>query len=88
MPSVVTANHLRSGAVVYLSGDGHWGYSLVDAALASTADELKHLEAQALTAVERNEVTAVYAFDVRTLNGTIEPVSVREHIRATQATTI
>ena len=44
--------------------------------------ERARLEALALAALERNVVTAVYAFDVKIANGTIEPISVRERIRA------
>ena len=65
MPSVVTANHLRSGAVVYLSRDGRWVEALDCADAVETPSELKALEALAHAAVERNDVTAVYAFDVR-----------------------
>jgi sulfite reductase (NADPH) hemoprotein beta-component len=83
MPSVVTANDLRTGAVVYLSGDGRWVDALAKASHANDAGELKQLEALALASVERNEVTAVYAFDVRLVEGRPEPISVREKIRAT-----
>lgn len=82
MPSIVTANHLRSGAVVYLTREGAWVASLDQAYPAIGADELKHLEVLALQAVERNEVVSVYAFDARVADGRIEPISVREHIRA------
>lgn len=84
MPSVVTANDLRSGAVVYLAGDGRWVDALGKATPAVDAGELKHLETLALAAVERNEVTAVYAFDVRLVEGRPDPISVREKIRAAQ----
>ncbi len=82
MPSIVTANELRSGAVVYLTRDGRWVDKLDNATPAIDAGELKHLETLALAAVERNEVTAVYAFDVRVNAERIEPISVRERIRA------
>jgi hypothetical protein len=88
MPSVVTANHLRSGAVVYLAGDGSWVGELAGAVVADSATELKALEALALAAIERNEVTAVYAFDVRVVDGRPTPASVRERIRAARAPTV
>jgi sulfite reductase (NADPH) hemoprotein beta-component len=84
MLSIVTANHLRSGAVVYLTLDGKWVDNITDAAVAADAAALADLEALALTAVEQNEVTAVYAFDVRVINGEPQPISVRERIRAAQ----
>lgn len=88
MPSVVTANDLRSGAVVYLADEGTWVDVLDDAAVATTAEELKALEASALTAVEQSKVTAVYAFDVAIVDGRAKPLSVRERIRAAHAPSI
>ena len=88
MPSVVTANELRSGAVVYLARDGRWVEALIEASVATDANGLKELEAQALAAVERTEVTAVYAMDVRLADGRPEPISVREKIRAARAPSV
>ena len=88
MPSVVTANHLRSGAVVYLASDGRWVESLESADAAATPEALEALEALALAAVERNEVTAVYAFDVRVDDGRPMPLSVRERIRAARSPSV
>jgi hypothetical protein len=85
MLSVVTANHLRTGAVLYLTRDGEWVAELERASPATSPEDLQHLEALARAALERNEVTAVYAFDVRTSAGRIEPVSVRERMRAAHA---
>jgi hypothetical protein len=82
MPSVVTANQLRSGAVVYLTRDGRWVDTLAQASTAASAADLEHFEALALAAVERNEVTAVYAFDVALVAGRPQPISVRERIRS------
>ena len=82
MPKIVTANELRSGAVVYLGPDGRWVEQLAEATVAPDADSLKRLESLALAAVEKTEVTAVYAMDVRLAHGRPEPVSVRETIRA------
>ena len=88
MPSVVTANVLRSGAVVYLADDGQWVEQLAEATVAADAEGLKRLEAVALVAVEKTEVTAVYAMDVAVAQGRPEPVSVREAIRAARAPSI
>ncbi len=88
MPDVVTANHLRTGLVVYLADDGRWVEPLADAAVAADPVALKKLEGLALAATERNEVTAVYAFPVRVVNGRPEPVSVRERIRAARAPSV
>lgn len=88
MPSVVTANVLRSGAVVYLNSNGGWSEALNEAAVAEDAGALKQLESLALAAVERTEVTAVYAFDVRIVDGRAKAISVRESIRAQHAPTV
>lgn len=88
MPSVVTANVLRTGAVVYLTTDGRWVEQLAEATVAADAAALKQLEGVALTAVERTEVTAVYAFDVHLIDGRPHPISVREIIRAAHAPTV
>ena len=85
MPSIVTANVLRSGAVVYLATGGRWVPSLSEAAIASDASALEALEQIASDALARNDVTAVYAMDVRVVDGRPNPMSVRETIRAAQA---
>ena len=85
MPSVVTANILRSGAVVYLATGGRWVAALSDAAIAQDATALKTLEQIATDALARNDVTAVYAMDVRVVDGRPTPLSVRETIRAALA---
>lgn len=88
MPSVVTANELRSGLVVYLGPQGRWVRDLADASIAVSAIDLERFEAEALAAVAATEVTAVYAMPVRVSDGRAEPVSVRERIRAQHAPTV
>jgi sulfite reductase (NADPH) hemoprotein beta-component len=88
MPSVVTANDLRSGAVVYLAPDGRWIEDIAAAAVATDADALQRFEDLARAAVIETAVTAVYAFDVKLVGGRPEPISVRERIRAAHAPTV
>ena len=88
MPSVVTANVLRTGAVVYLGVDGRWVETLADAGVAADAAALEVLAAHAKSAVEKNLVTAVYAMDVRIADGKPRPASVRETIRAARIPSI
>lgn len=88
MPSVVTANRLRTGEVVYLARGDTWTLSLVEARVASGKDELAELAAIAAAAVAAREVTSVYAMDVDVSSGTPAPVSVRERIRAAHAPTV
>ena len=88
MPSVITANVLRTGVVVYLRSDGSWVEKLADATPAADETLRATLEQLALAAIERNEVTAVYAFDVSIVDGRPIPLSVRESIRAAGAPTV
>ncbi len=88
MPSVVTANVLRTGVVAYLKDDGTWADNLADATPAADDETRAKLEKLALGAVERSEVTAVYAFDVAIVDGRPSPLSVREKIRAAGAPTV
>ena len=48
MPSVVTANVLRTGAIVYLKDDGTWVGKLAEAAVAADAEARTVLEKLAL----------------------------------------
>ncbi|MEQ1647408.1 MAG: DUF2849 domain-containing protein [Hyphomicrobiaceae bacterium] len=86
MPSVITANLLRSGAVAYLAADGRWVSTLCDAVVADDAVSFNTLKAAAQAAVESSEITAVYAFDVHVVDHVPQPISVREAIRAATAT--
>ncbi|HRY05917.1 MAG TPA: DUF2849 domain-containing protein [Hyphomicrobiaceae bacterium] len=88
MSEVVTANKLHSGAVVYLDREGGWVEAIDRAAIAADANARAHLDALAANAVAHNEVTSVYAFAVRVIDGCAEPLSVREKIRAAHAPTV
>ncbi|HEX2448037.1 MAG TPA: DUF2849 domain-containing protein [Methyloceanibacter sp.] len=88
MPSVVTANRLVDGIVVYLAPDGSWTEQIDRARIAETEDEVKALEEQAAADVKARKVVAVYAMDVAVNGGTVDPLSVREKIRAAHRTTL
>lgn len=90
MPKVLSANLLRTGEVVYLAGDGRWVPDLSNArTFQDKKDEVfTELEAMALASVKRNDVISVYVLDVRTGDGTVQPVSVREAIRAAHSPTV
>ena len=88
MPSVVTANRLIDGIVVYLASDGGWTEEIGRARLAKTEDEVKALEAEAAKDVAARKVVAVYPMDVAIRDGTVDPLSVRERIRAAHRTTL
>jgi hypothetical protein len=88
MPSVVTANRLVDGIVVYLAKDGGWTEEIGQARLAETEDEVKALEETAAKDVAARKVVAVYPMDVAVRDGTVDPLSVRERIRAAHRTTL
>ncbi len=89
MPSVVTANRLLDGIVVYLAPDGSWTEQLANAHVAETEEEVKGLEEEAAEAVRNRIVVAAYPMDVAFKDdGAIDPISVRERIRASHRTTL
>ena len=88
MPSVVTANRLRDGIVVYLASDGSWTEEIGRARIAENENEVAALEAQAAEAVKARVVVAVYPMDVTLHDGAVDPLSVRERIRAAHRTTL
>jgi hypothetical protein len=88
MPSVVTANRLIDGIVVYLANDGGWTEEIGHARVAETEDEAKALEETAAKDVAARKVVAVYPMDVAVRDGTVDPLSVRERIRAAHRTTL
>jgi hypothetical protein len=89
VPSVVTANRLRDGIVVYLAPDGGWTEQLANARVAETEEEIQGLEAEADKAVRERVVIAAYPMDVALKeDGAIDPLSVRERIRASHRTTL
>lgn len=88
MPSVITANRLTDGIVVYLASDGEWTERIADARLADTDEEIKALEAEAEKAVQERLVISVYPMPVALEGGAVDPLSVRERIRAAHRTTL
>lgn len=88
MPSVVTANRLIDGIVVYLAPGGGWVEELAHAQLANSEDEVKALENEAAKAVAERKVVAVYPMDVTLSDGVPVALSVREKIRAAHRTTL
>ena len=62
--------------------------SFARARIASTEDEIKALEDEAAKEVKARKVVAVYAMDVALHDGAVDPLSVRERIRASHRTTL
>ena len=88
MPSVITANRLTDGIVVYLASDGEWTEQIAEARLADTDEEIKALEVEAEKAVQERLVISVYPMPVVLNDGAVDPLSVRERIRAAHRTTL
>ncbi|MFZ2018596.1 MAG: DUF2849 domain-containing protein [Methyloceanibacter sp.] len=88
MPNVVTANRLTDGIVVYLAPDGGWVEDIARARIASTENETKTLEDEAAKDVKARKVVAVYPMEVALVDGAVDPLSVREKIRAAHRTTL
>ncbi len=88
MPNVVTANRLTDGIVVYLAPDGSWTEEIARAHFAETEDETQAIEAEAEKAVKQRIVVGVYPMPVELNDGTVDPLSVRERIRAAHRTTL
>lgn len=87
MPSVITANLLRDGMVVYLCRDG-WSRHLEDARVAETDEEIKALDAHGARDEAGQIVVGPYTFEVTLENGVPVARSVRETIRAAHRPTI
>lgn len=78
---IATANRLRDGAVVFLTADGTWSTSLAEAEVSRTADTAERL----VTICNRNAATVIVGpalIAVSDNGGAIEPVDLRERIRA------
>ena len=79
---IVIANDLRSGAVVYLTKDGRWSPSPDTAALADSDGSAAALLARAERDVESCLVVGAELIDVEAGGDHIQPVRLREVIRA------
>ncbi len=87
-PSVLTANLLRTGEVVYLAPGGRWVPYLHDARLAIDDAERAAIEETAARFVAAGEIVSPYLMDVRLEGGSPKPASMREAIRASRRPTI
>ncbi len=87
--SVITASSLALGHVVYLRLEGaccRW-LSDIQAATLLKEEDLDAALARAAEAVAENEIIDPYAVAVEIRDGRIEPLSLRERIRAHGPTT-
>jgi sulfite reductase (NADPH) hemoprotein beta-component len=79
--SLVTANQLRDGSVVWLGVAGHWTPRLAEAAVFAPA-ELPAALAAAARAEAARLVVGAYAVEAEVKGGLAVPTRLRERLRA------
>lgn len=85
-PQVVTANHLRSGDVVYLTATAGWTRRIAEAAVVANVEAGAALLAEAEAQAKQNIVVAPYLIPVQ-ISGDAgasppKPIQYREVLRA------
>jgi hypothetical protein len=81
-PSILTANRLGDGAVVFLDFEGAWSESIAEALVAHSPDEVRALEDRGTYDSSHNLVVEPYLIEVQEAAGRIEPIRYRERVRA------
>ena len=84
--SIVTANLLGSGQVVYLTWDGGWSEQVADSFISGGEEENSWLLDIAKRAAAARVVVDPYLIDVTERDGAAWPEQHRERIRATGPT--
>ena len=79
--SVLTANRLGDGVVVFLDVDGDWIEGIGAAAVARMPEEVRALEARGAHDAARNLVVDPYLVEVHEAAGGLTPVRARERVR-------
>ena len=78
----ITANRLREGDVVYLTGTGSWSTHLNESRASTDKSVIEALLVQAQADVAARKVVGPYALEVVEVDGILQPLSTREIIRA------
>jgi hypothetical protein len=79
--SILTANRLSDGVVVFLDGEGDWVERIGAAVIARTPEEARALEARGAHDAARNVVVEPYLVEVREEPGGLKPLRMRERVR-------
>ncbi len=79
--SVLTANRLHDGIVVFLGSDGAWVEEIDGAAVARSSEEARELQVHGARDSARNLVVEPYLAEVREIGGRLLPVRQRERMR-------
>ena len=80
--SVLTANRLGDGIVVFLDFEGAWSETLAEAVVARSPDEVRALQDRGTYDAEHNLVVEPYLVEVRETAGGLVPIRYRERVRA------
>jgi Protein of unknown function (DUF2849) len=80
--SVLTANRLRDGTVVFLDFEGAWSETLVEAVVARSPDEVRALKDRGTYDATRNIVVEPYLIEVHETASGLLPIRYRERVRA------
>ncbi len=75
----VTGNRLRDGVPIYFAGKGKWTPKIAEALTGENGDTLL---AEALDGPKPLEAVGPYVIDVDVADGSIQPVGLKERIRA------
>jgi hypothetical protein len=79
--SVLTANRLSDGVVVFLDYEGSWAEGIATAAIARYPQEARALEARGAHDAGRNRVVEPYLVEVRETADGLVPIRTRERVR-------
>jgi len=79
--SVLTANRLRDGTVVFLDFEGAWSETLVAAVVARSPDEVRALKDRGSYDATRNIVVEPYLIEVHETASGLLPIRYRERVR-------
>jgi Protein of unknown function (DUF2849) len=79
---VLTANRLTDGIAVWYATDDTWSLSIQQARVVTSKDDVAALEAIGKKAFEANLVVDATIVDVARVEGRIQPLRMRERIRA------
>ena len=79
--SVLTANRLDDGIVVFLDFEGAWSETLAEAVIARSPDEVRALQDRGTYDAARNLVVEPYLVEVRETAGSLLPIRYRERVR-------
>jgi sulfite reductase (NADPH) hemoprotein beta-component len=79
--SVLTANRLGDGIVVFLDFEGAWSEDIALAVVARDPDEARALEDRGAYDSARNLVVEPYLVEVREADGCLTPIRYRERVR-------